>query len=497
MQLFQPINGALIIVAFAVTLYGVTSFFLRRKRMTKTEFLVAGRTVSWKRNSFSIAAAWIWAPALFVAAEQGYKNGWVGVFWFTVPNVLCLILFAFFATRMRKVLPEGFTLSGFMRNNYSTRVQRVYLVCLGGLAIASFAVQLLAGGLVVSTLTGLSFPLVTVMLAALALAYSLRGGLGASIITDFVMMSLMAIVGLVLAPWAVANAGLDTLFAGMNGFDGLKTSLVSGPGAGVFWAFGLSTSIGLMSGPFGDQSFWSRTFASRPRDVKKAFIVGAGIFAVVPLTMSLLGFLAAGAQLQIGNTQLTNLAAIIQFLPAWTVLPFMLFVLAGLSSTLDSNLSSISALVGHDLIKTPGRVVHFSRVAMVCLALAGIALANMPGLTITALFIFYGTLRASTLLPTVLSLWQRRPQSERGMFWGIVAALVIGIPMSAYGNLNNLTEWKVAGSLAVIVLSGGICAAWTGIERYKERGGSLEHTLEPLVDSWIPAERTDKELSND
>ena len=36
----------------------------------------------------------------------------------------------------------------------------------------------------------------------------------------------------------------------------------------------------------------------------------------------------------------------------------------------------------------------------------------------------------------------------------MLAALVVGVPMSAYGNLTGSTPWTVAGAIAVIVLSG-------------------------------------------
>ena len=67
-------------------------------------------------------------------------------FWFTAPNVLCLVVFAWFAGRVRKLAPDGFTLPGYIRERYSKRVQSLYLLQMISLAACSFAVQLLAGG---------------------------------------------------------------------------------------------------------------------------------------------------------------------------------------------------------------------------------------------------------------------------------------------------------------------------------------------------------------
>lgn len=462
MTLFSPAEGALMLAAFGVLAYGVTrAAYRRRSPLTaKQSFLVADRAVGWRPASFSIAAAWIWAPALFVAAQQGYQHGWVGVFWFTVPNVACLLVFAQFAARMRERHPYGWTLSDYMRR-LSPRVQRIYLVALGGLAVCSFAVQLLAGGMIVSTLTGIPYVLVTVALAAIALSYTLRSGVKASILTDWTQMAVIVAVVLTLVPWAVHRAGLQTVLDGLGGASGDFTSLTSGPGAGVFWSFGLSTTIGLLSGPFGDQSFWQRTWSIRHGEVRRAFTVGALLFAVVPLTMSLLGFAAAGAQLDVANPQLTNLSAVLHWLPEWTAVPFLVFILCGLVSTLDSNLASAASLAGHDATRWQLDAVRNGRLGMIGLAVAATALANVPGLTVVGLFIVYGTLRASTLAPTVLVL-TRRTVAEAGVFWGVTSALAVGVPLSAYGNLTGQPPWIVAGSLTVLALSAGItlAASW-------------------------------------
>lgn len=60
-------------------------------------------------------------------------------------------------------------------------------------------------------------------------------------------------------------------------------------------SFGLSTAIGLISGPFGDQSFWQRAFSVKKGMIGKAFMVGALLFALVPISMGAMGFIAAGS----------------------------------------------------------------------------------------------------------------------------------------------------------------------------------------------------------
>ena len=94
-----------------------------------------------------------------------------------------------------------------------------------------------------------------------------------------------------------------------------------------------------------------------------------------------------------------------------------------------------------------------TKISMVALLAVGIAVANIPGLTVTHLFLMYGTLRAATLLPTVFTLKGVRLKAD-GVVAGIITALVIGLPIFAYGNITGSAAYKTAGSLLTVLLSG-------------------------------------------
>ena len=457
-------TGLLLIIGVAIGLFGINRIFNKHRETHKTGFLVADRSADWVKTSFSIAAAWVWAPALFIAAQQAYQNGWVGVFWFTVPNVLCLVLFAFFAQKIRDQMPQGFTLSGYIEEKYGKGTQRVYAFCLLLLSLLSFAVQLLAGGLVIATLTGLPYLLVTILFAVTAVIYAHWSGLKASLITGTVKMLALFVVGTLVAIFVAMNSG--TVIAGLSSINGDVHSLFSGAGSAIFWSFGLSATIGLMSGPFGDQAFWQRAFAVKRKYVKRSFLVGSLLFAIVPLTMSVLGFALAGAGIEVDNLQLTNIAAITTWLPEWVLLFFVAAIIIGLLSTLDSSLCAAASIIGSDFSK-PHQSLRNARVSMLALALLGIAIANIPDLTIVKLFIIYGTLRASTLIPTLLIIGTRYEYNQRAISTGVIAALVVGLPLSAYGNMTGNVPYIVGGSIAVLVISGMVTVIGSRIANSK------------------------------
>lgn len=452
--------GIVVLIIYAALMLGATVIFTKQAKDAES-FHVADRRIGAGIGAMSIAATWIWAPALFISAEKAYTNGIPGLFWFLVPNVLCLILFIPFAKRMRAQYPDGITLTGYMAETYrSPKVKGAYAFQMGALAVLSTAVQLLAGGKMIATITGIPFWIVTIALAAIAYSYSRFSGIKASVATDVVQLGIILLGCALIVPWLLSKAGgMPTVIAGLGSITGEYTSLTSETGLAVFLGFGLPTAVGLISGPFGDQCFWQRTFAIRKDRLGRAFFFGALLFGLVPLTMSMVGFAAAGTGFIAKDTSMVNMEFIMSVLPAWVLAPFLMMCLSGLLSTVDSNLCAAASMTTDWQITGKlenGDNIKVSRYVMLALLAVSIIIANIPGLTVTHLFLFYGTLRASTLLPTVLTLLGKK-LSASGVYSGIVASLCVGLPVFAIGNIYNLSAWKTAGSL-ISVLTSGIVA---------------------------------------
>ena len=182
----------------------------------------------------------------------------------------------------------------------------MYLFQLMGLSVLSTGVQLLAGSQVLSTATGISFELVTVLLAVIALSYSLFSGIKASMLTDAIQMIFMLAASAAFLIMTISPAELLEYWKEYMEYPGITRSFWYERGIEVFLAFGLPTTIGLLSGPFGDQSFWQRAFAVKGNRIGHAFLVGAILFGMVPFSMGILGFAGAGIGYQAKDLGVIN-----------------------------------------------------------------------------------------------------------------------------------------------------------------------------------------------
>lgn len=452
----------LLLAIFGIGIILFTHFFTRWERWrTKDGFLVANRNVGWVLGGFSIAASWIWAPALFVSVQMAYQKGLAGIFWFTVPNIISLTIFAFLGPRIRKKMPEGYTLPEFMRKTLkSKRVHKVYLFPYFFYQLMAVVVQLYAGGNLVSLLTGIPLPIVMIILTIIVVSYTLISGLQASIGTDYLQLgTIFAVIVIILPLLFFTTGGLESITGGLSGIEGIKSMF----DPEVAFSFGIVTSIGLIAGSIADQSNWQRAFAIREKDVKKSFILGSILFGIVPICLSIIGFIAANPASSVVMPQgidisMVGVQTIANFLPYWAVFLFAIGFLAILSSSFDAGLCAASSLWVTDVVKSKenDRAVNSARKSMLFIAILGLFVAltvmYIPNFGLQQLWWIFNTIAACIAVPTVLSLYYEKLH-EKGVFWGVITSFIVGIPLFIYSNIINRSEWIVGSSLIIILMS--------------------------------------------
>ena len=445
-------DGYVVLLVYGAFAFAMTYWYSRGYDDTKTSFLVARRELNTTQGSMSVAAAWLWAPGLFISTQQAYVNGFDGLFWFCFGNFLTLGAFAYFAKIIRDRAPEGFTFSGYLRERFSPRVQWLFVVEMMILATCAFAINLVAGSKTVNVLTGMDYTVVTLLMAGIAILYSFRSGLKATVMTEMIKIVVVWVGVLILVPWVIVEAGgWDVVKAGMDGTSGNSSWY-------VFITFGLAAFLGHMGGPWGDNSFYQRAFSIKKESIIPAFVIASFVFIVVPIMMGLLGFVAAGSGLVIDNVGVTNALTIQYFLPYSATVVFMFIVFSGLIAILDSQFASVANMTGHDLFNqfkqgTDDKdIIVYARLGMITLAIAGLLIANIPGMKLVWLFLFFAVLRAAVWLPSMISLLKPTWVTERGMFWGIIVAAVPGEILFVWGKMfDGGAEITFAGVLTAII----------------------------------------------
>lgn len=437
------VNVWSVIIAYGIFLLYLGARTSKPKNIN--ELNIADGNMNWVLSAFGIAATWIWAPALFVASERSYLFGFWGVAWFIIPNIFTLMFFSYLSTKAVQRVGDEHTLSELMGNIYkSKRVKKIYNFELLALSAFSVAVQLLAGGAVVSYISNINFGVATIFFALIALIYTWSGGFKANITTDFVQMVIMIIAVVVALVYVLPDATMD-----FSGVKGISTSFFSKDNWTLFLTYGLTTTIGLIAGPVGDQSYWQIAFSMQKKNIKKSFLLSALIFGIVPVGMAMVGFIAKGSGFEATNSAYVGLEFIMSKTPEFVFILFILAIVSGLASTLDSAMCAVGSITSN-FGKRKG--IKEARIGMIAVAILGIIIANIPNISVFWLFLFYGVLRSSVLVPTISTMLMKEKPSESAIYHGTLYAILFGLPVYAVGAIQKIQVLSITGTLLTVLI---------------------------------------------
>ena len=346
--------------------YGVLLFFFSPHVVSLGGFFRGedrkGRAASPFILTASIFISWIFAKSVANAANLGAKFGILGglayaTYW------LCIPLAGFVIYRLRrKFAAKG--LVDFLTTNYGIAAALAFSAAI----LIRLFNEIWSNSSVVGAYYGENgstyFVLASLAITVIALAYSMKGGLRSSLITDTIQAFLFVGILIFVLVWIVPNHSPR---------DYVSTSIWSlATGVDLL----LVTMLQIFSYPFHDPVLTDLGFISDERDMLKAFTISGilGFFAI--LAFSLIGIHYSLEGLPLTGNVVASLGRTMST-AAFFLLAVMMIATAG--STLDSTFSSLSKLVAQELPhmagKDFGQKARFIGMAvMVLFALVG----NMP-----------------------------------------------------------------------------------------------------------------------
>lgn len=464
--IITPLEAVLLLIAMGVAMF-IACKETRTSERHADGFLVADRKLGVWRGALSIAVSWIWAPAIFICSMQSYIKGLPGIFWFTAPNILCFFIFTPIAIRLRRLMPKGYSFPDYIAEKRfpgETKTHFAYLIVYFGYQLGALVINSLAGGYLLYSISGLNLNISIVLFATIPLLYTLGTGLKAAVVTDAIQMIMVLGITFILVPWCLIKlGGFSSVAQGFGGIDGTYDSILN---PWVAFTMGIPMTLGLISGPIGDQMFFQRAMATDERHIAKTFIYGALLFAIVPIMLSLLGFMAVPlvkeGLLHVRDPQIVGLEVITYLLPKAAVYAFTFMAFAGLLSTIDSSMVAISSLATVDIYKryikpsaVDGELLKVSRYSMIALTALGSAIALLEP-KLLWVFLIYGALASAGLFPVIFALYWRK-LTARGAFWAIILSLIIGTPLSIYANVKDDPNLIVIAAVLSVAIGLVIC----------------------------------------
>ena len=316
--------------------YGALMYWLSPRTVTIGGFFNGedsqGRQASPLLLTTSIFISWIFAKSVTNAANLGAEFGLVGglayaTYWLSIP--LCgLVIY-----RLRRRF-QATSLVSFLTSNYG---RGAALAFSAAILIRLFN-EVWSNTAVVGGYYGDSgspaFIGAALLFTAVTLAYSLRGGLRSSILTDaaqaaIFVIALVWVLGLVLPNHSTAELTSTSHWALNAGVD-------------LF----LVACLQLLSYPFHDPVLTDRGFISEEKSMLRAFTLAGVLGFVAILAFSLIGVHATLGGIEAGGNVP---AALAKSLGVGALIVMTLVMISATGSTLDSTFSSLARLSGREL----------------------------------------------------------------------------------------------------------------------------------------------------
>lgn len=175
--------------------------------------MLAGRSLPIVISSAALFATWFGSETVFGASSEFMRGGLYAVIEDPFGASLCLLLFGLFFARKLYTM-NLLTLGDFFKVRYGKKIELTASIFLAPPYVGYIAAQLVAMGLILSTVTGLETWQGIVLSAVVVTFYTYVGGMWAISITDFIQ-SIIIIVGLLILAVVLAEkaGGVGTVMS--------------------------------------------------------------------------------------------------------------------------------------------------------------------------------------------------------------------------------------------------------------------------------------------
>ncbi len=414
--MFQLSTTTVVLLLFGF--YGLTFLMALRigaKKENVDGYMVANGAIGFGMSAASMTATWIWAASFYAAASSGYKYGLSGALHYGFWGALMILFIYPFGKRFRELAPQAHTLAEIMHARHGRSSQMILAGSNIVGSIISLMVNFTAAGALVAVLSPLSFIHGVLIAGFGVLSYTLWSGFRSSVMTDFGQLMAMILAAVIIIPMIFFTLGGPQLFT--EGMPRLNLEQASFFSKTAFLEQGAPFFVAVLAYAIGNQTIAQRLFAVREDLIKPTFITATVGYGAIVIGLGMLGFLALLAGVQPMDGDLNNLIPQMAatYLPPFAVGLLFIMVIGSLSSTADSDLAALSALVMTDIYgknlargrPNPTTMLWVGRLTMITATLIGVIFASMK-LDILSMLIFVGALWGAIVFPVIASLFWNR-----------------------------------------------------------------------------------------
>mgnify|MGYP001471603585 CR=1 FL=1 len=422
----QSTSLTLIIVISLI--FAILGLFHSKKYRGLNNYLTANRNIGLFSLTTSLTASALGAWILFGPASAATWGGVGSIIGYSLGTAFPMFFLIYLGKKIRKEFPKGSSLIEFMRKKFGKSLFKLILLMTVFYMFIFLCAEVTAVAVLINYISGTELWITALIVLISTLAYTLYGGLKASIFTDNIQMIVIGI--LLLISIIYINSFTDSQFS----FDFIKEKnphLLSGSYLPSYTA-GLTFFIAVAATNLFHQGNWQRVYAAKNfKTLKKSLIISFFITIPIVFYMGFSGMVA----FSIDSTIRPDLGFFSLLLKEQTTLLSLVIIILGLAltiSTVDTLMNAISSLIIVDGKATfnfnyKKDYFKFSKYVIIFLSLISFIVAS-KGFDILYLFLIADLFCCAFVL-TVFYSFYNKDINEQTAYVSIIIGLIGGFLM--------------------------------------------------------------------
>jgi len=447
-----------VVLAYFV-LFIIIGYSLKKRIRRVTDFLIAGRSLPLFLVAFTIAATHFGGGCIVGGCEWGAQYGiWPGTYSTLGCGVACLA-FAFIAGKFRKI-SGGITPPDFMENRYGpSKFLRGYhsFVYVTGIT-AIIASQLIGFGYLASVF-GVPYWLGILLAAIIVGIYTVLSGMWGVAVTDFIQLSICIIFLpiLMISSLDITKINLSQILAEpFFPFPGAKREF-------------LYTTTPMILGSMIAYEYVLRWQSAKSVKIAiKGSVIAGVLLILLAIPIGVVGAMGAKLFPNIAPGEILS-KMIVDVLPLGLGILFLSTLLVAITSTSDSMMTSLGALISRDIYHKLFNPKKSFDELQHSLLIARTASACFLGIAVLIALFYQGVLHV-LFWPSPLQVGAIFAPLIGGMFWkgatreGAVAGIIIGA-IIALIDMTGIYHWPERVLFPII----GSLIAWIWVSQFSKR----------------------------
>ncbi len=415
----------IIVISF---IFAILGLYHSKKYKGLNNYLTANRNIGLFSLTTSLTASALGAWILFGPASAATWGGVGSIIGYSLGTAFPMFFLIFLGKKIRKEFPKGSSLIEFMRKKFGKSLFKLILFMTIFYMFIFLCAEVTAVAVLINYISGTELWITALIVLISTLAYTLYGGLKASIFTDNIQMIVIGI--LLLISIIYINSFTSSQFS----FDFIKEKnphLLSSSYLPSYTA-GLTFFIAVAATNLFHQGNWQRVYAAKNFEtLKKSLIIS--FFIIIPIVFYM-GFTGMVA-FSIDSTIRPDLGFFSLLLKEQTSLLALVVIILGLAltiSTVDTLINAISSLIVVDGKATfnfnnKTDYLKFSKYVIIFLSLIAFIVAS-KGFDILYLFLLADLFCCAFVLTVFYSFYNKN-LNEKTAYASIIVGLIGGFLM--------------------------------------------------------------------